>query len=597
MVSQIFDRKAGLSSAAAYKGPCLVATTANIVLSGQQTVDGVAVVSGDRVLVKDQTDARYNGIWNVDTGDWKRAADFSRVDDVVKGTRVVVTGGTQAGNYQLDSDEVDFLTQDINFISASILDLTGRFIPTVVGGLEKVNFASVGSRLAFGSNSAPSSFYRGLQIAGGDPDEGDDGVILNAAGHASWPAATPSKNYSAIELAIYPTMAGGLCSRTIGGNTLTVTSGSTPNAIWIGNRIYLDRIAYKVSAVAGSVITVTQLNGSAVTWSATTSGKSWKVCYIYGTGSCTVAGSAVTRLSGDPFVIYNTNPSFIFKLNGIVKTVTAAPDSDHCTISSPPADGNYTFEYFFSINDQFATFRLHGQVADLENFAFYTSPFGNFIHSQSTPASGGEFQPIIITSGVRSDTLADFRQLIAHENGDVTVGGDYGYENVRFLSHEGIAPVNRWETQGAPTGFGPVWRARGADANVGAGIDMQGTGLFAITGGSFDHFIARFVHGATDKNYFDFISTANGIAPTIRAKASGSDTTQAIQIDGLGTTGTALRVSNNNSVTTLFEVKHDRFKSFLLAAYADDVAAAAGGIAVGEWFHSTTSGAIRQRRS
>jgi len=136
MVSQIFDRKAGLSSAAAYKGPCLVATTANITLSGQQTIDGVAVVSGDRVLVKNQTDAKQNGIWYVDTGDWKRAADFSRVDDVVKGTRVVVTDGTQAGSYQLDSEDIDFLSVDIVFINAPGVDLLGA--PFATTGIDSI---------------------------------------------------------------------------------------------------------------------------------------------------------------------------------------------------------------------------------------------------------------------------------------------------------------------------------------------------------------------------------------------------------------------------------------------------------------------------
>jgi hypothetical protein len=37
------------------KASCLAATTANITLSGTQTIDGVSVVAGNRVLVKDQT--------------------------------------------------------------------------------------------------------------------------------------------------------------------------------------------------------------------------------------------------------------------------------------------------------------------------------------------------------------------------------------------------------------------------------------------------------------------------------------------------------------------------------------------------------------
>lgn len=94
MTSIAIDRTDGLSSAAAIKGPCRVATTANITLSGTQTIDGVAVVAGDRVLVKDQTTGSQNGIYVVDTGSWRRAKDFNRTRDVVEGTAVTVTDGT-----------------------------------------------------------------------------------------------------------------------------------------------------------------------------------------------------------------------------------------------------------------------------------------------------------------------------------------------------------------------------------------------------------------------------------------------------------------------------------------------------------------------
>lgn len=94
MVSVTIDRRDGLNSAAAIKGPCRVATTANITLTGLQTVDGVALAEGDRVLVKNQTDARDNGIRIASAGNWERSADFRNSRDVVTGTQVYVTHGT-----------------------------------------------------------------------------------------------------------------------------------------------------------------------------------------------------------------------------------------------------------------------------------------------------------------------------------------------------------------------------------------------------------------------------------------------------------------------------------------------------------------------
>jgi hypothetical protein len=76
------------------KAPVRVATTANITLSGEQTVDGVAIVADDRVLVKDQNTASENGIYRADTSTWQRDYDWDGSFDVKRGTVVYVTSGT-----------------------------------------------------------------------------------------------------------------------------------------------------------------------------------------------------------------------------------------------------------------------------------------------------------------------------------------------------------------------------------------------------------------------------------------------------------------------------------------------------------------------
>ena len=48
----------------------------NLTLSGTQTVDGIALVAGDRCLVKDQTTQSANGIYVVAAGAWARATDM-----------------------------------------------------------------------------------------------------------------------------------------------------------------------------------------------------------------------------------------------------------------------------------------------------------------------------------------------------------------------------------------------------------------------------------------------------------------------------------------------------------------------------------------
>ena len=57
------DRLNGVHSGLGQKAPVRVATTANVTLSGLQTIDGVTLEADDRILVKDQTTTSENGIY------------------------------------------------------------------------------------------------------------------------------------------------------------------------------------------------------------------------------------------------------------------------------------------------------------------------------------------------------------------------------------------------------------------------------------------------------------------------------------------------------------------------------------------------------
>lgn len=91
------DRTTGLVGYSGVKVPVRVATTAAITLSGEQTIDGIACVTDDRVLVKNQASSVNNGIYVVDTGTWSRSADCDGSYDLVSGSLVaVVSGSTNA---------------------------------------------------------------------------------------------------------------------------------------------------------------------------------------------------------------------------------------------------------------------------------------------------------------------------------------------------------------------------------------------------------------------------------------------------------------------------------------------------------------------
>ena len=78
------------------KASVLVGTTANITLSGAQTIDGVSVVAGDRVLVKNQTTQADNGIYVAASGAWARSADANTWDELVSAYTFIEEGSTYA---------------------------------------------------------------------------------------------------------------------------------------------------------------------------------------------------------------------------------------------------------------------------------------------------------------------------------------------------------------------------------------------------------------------------------------------------------------------------------------------------------------------
>lgn len=96
-----------------------VATIANITLSGTQTIDGVALIAGDRVLVKDQTNATENGIYDVSAGAWARSsdADNSPSGEVTSGMFTFVESGTA-------NDNIGFVLTTANPITLGSTNLT-----------------------------------------------------------------------------------------------------------------------------------------------------------------------------------------------------------------------------------------------------------------------------------------------------------------------------------------------------------------------------------------------------------------------------------------------------------------------------------------
>lgn len=503
-------------------GPGITTITVSDILLEDPADGGAAQVSftaaGAGAITRTAQDKLRETVSPNDFGVTPSSADFlEAVTAVGSGGVIKVPKASITLNSNVLATNVNFDIEGATF--SGIGRLLGAIIDRKTAGRRAISFGAAGQVLAIGRNSDNAGAnYQGLQIGGGDTDYGSDGTLLGNDGHASWLRLQPSKNESPVELLVYSTSAQGIATATNGTNQVTLVSGSPFNAAWVGKKFYLGGTVYKVgSFIDASHITVTTVGGGAVSFGSTFN-ETFHVCYVSGTGLCNVVGSTVTRTSGDPFLPFYTVASFVFKINGSTVTVTSNADTATYGLSAPPGDvtgATYTFE--LDINDQITTLRLQKLLGSSEeNLSLYARYDGYWIAAQF--ADSGKYRPVILTSG---DTGGiPYRQINTYDNGDLTLGGAYNDDAIRILARSGSV-ANRLETQAATAGNRPGWRARGADANPGMALDMQGTGDLLVTNGSFGRniFGATGVVGAT--SYIN-VAAGNGTATVSALGATNS---------------------------------------------------------------------------
>lgn len=95
-----------------------VGTTGIITLSGEQTIDGVSVVDGDRILVKDQASAADNGIYIASSGAWSRSLDMDSWEEIPGAFTFTEEGSVNADvGWVCTSNQGGILgTTDITFV-------------------------------------------------------------------------------------------------------------------------------------------------------------------------------------------------------------------------------------------------------------------------------------------------------------------------------------------------------------------------------------------------------------------------------------------------------------------------------------------------
>lgn len=133
-----------------FKTACRAATTTNITLSGTQTIDGISISSGDRVLVKNQNNQADNGIYIASANAWTRAADMDTPAEIAGSFVPITFGSTQGGKIYYTTFNATGSTIGVTAIPWNSLtegSVTGVGTLAVVNGGTGISSYSVGDLL------------------------------------------------------------------------------------------------------------------------------------------------------------------------------------------------------------------------------------------------------------------------------------------------------------------------------------------------------------------------------------------------------------------------------------------------------------------
>lgn len=296
------------------------ATTANITLSGLQTIDGVVLSANDRVLVKNQTTGSQNGIYIAASGAWTRSTDFDSNSEVTSGAFVFVEEGT------------------VNSDSGWVLSTDGVIVVNTTA-LTFVQFSGAGQIIA-GNGLSKNGNILDVNVANGIEIAGDNVQLASTTAGAGLA-------YSSGVLSV--NTANGLevvsdnvqLASTTAGTGLTYSSGVL-NVVGTANRLTANADSIDIASTYVGQTSITTLGTiSTGTWNAAVISPTYGGTGVNnGSSTITLGGNFVTSGAFSTTLTVTNTTSVTLPTTGTLSTLSGTETLSNKTLSSPSVTGN-----------------------------------------------------------------------------------------------------------------------------------------------------------------------------------------------------------------------------------------------------------------
>jgi len=278
------------------------ATTADITLSGLQTIDTYTTLAGDRVLVKNQSTQSQNGIYIAGAGAWTRATDMD-VWSEVPGAYTVILNGSANINTGWVSNSADTGTINVTAITFVQFSGTGTYYAGTGLSLAANTFSITNTGVTAATKGSASKTVTATVNAQGQLTSLTDQDIAIANTQVSGLGTMSTQNANSVAIT-----GGTIDGTTIGGTTAGAVTGTTitANTQFTGSGAGLTGTAASLS-IGGNAATATTA-GSATTATTATNlagGSAGTVPYQASSGSTSMLavgtnGQVLTLAAGLP---------------------------------------------------------------------------------------------------------------------------------------------------------------------------------------------------------------------------------------------------------------------------------------------------------